>query len=79
TADRNRSHWSTSKTPSYTKSVSWQHHPRNQLPMIDHKIFILQQVIMGFLDSLRPLQFIFAVILPHFVVNKKRLRNAILL
>ncbi|RCA55729.1 transposase, partial [Escherichia coli] len=25
-ADRNRSHWSTSKTPSYTKSVSWQHH-----------------------------------------------------
>ncbi|MBQ4730394.1 hypothetical protein, partial [Escherichia coli] len=23
----NRSHWSTSKTPSYTKSVSWQHHP----------------------------------------------------
>ncbi|MDY0786571.1 hypothetical protein SNM59_25090, partial [Klebsiella pneumoniae] len=28
--DRNRSHWSTSKTPSYTKSVSWQHHPRQQ-------------------------------------------------
>ncbi|MCV8701180.1 oligogalacturonate-specific porin KdgM family protein, partial [Escherichia coli] len=27
TSDRNRSHWSTSKTPSYTKSVSWQHHP----------------------------------------------------
>ncbi|MDZ9317764.1 hypothetical protein SM969_01005, partial [Escherichia coli] len=26
TADRNRSHWRTSKTPSYTKSVSWQHH-----------------------------------------------------
>ncbi|EAW0656937.1 transposase, partial [Salmonella enterica] len=25
---RNRSHWSTSKTPSYTKSVSWQHHHR---------------------------------------------------
>ncbi|MEK8318119.1 hypothetical protein P2O67_25890, partial [Escherichia coli] len=23
---RNRSHWSTSKTPSYTKSVSWQHY-----------------------------------------------------
>ncbi|MCV8208563.1 hypothetical protein ODR11_15710, partial [Escherichia coli] len=32
TADRNRSHWSTSKTPSYTKSVSWQHH-RN---LIEH-------------------------------------------
>ncbi|MGT7680072.1 hypothetical protein ACRW0Z_21800, partial [Escherichia coli] len=30
TADRNRSHWSTSKTPSYTKSVSWQHHPKLQ-------------------------------------------------
>ncbi|MCE3651632.1 hypothetical protein ACQ45D_023530, partial [Escherichia coli] len=29
-ADRNRSHWSTSKTPSYTKSVSWQHHPVNK-------------------------------------------------
>ena len=27
TADRNRSHWSTSKTPSYTKSTNWQHHP----------------------------------------------------
>ncbi|MFS3708643.1 PstS family phosphate ABC transporter substrate-binding protein, partial [Escherichia coli] len=29
--DRNRSHWSTSKTPSYTKSVSWQHHPNNAI------------------------------------------------
>ncbi|WP_247142937.1 hypothetical protein, partial [Escherichia coli] len=29
-ADRNRSHWSTSKTPSYTKSVSWQHHHKLQ-------------------------------------------------
>ncbi|MFV2406939.1 hypothetical protein ACNIV5_14800, partial [Escherichia coli] len=29
--DRNRSHWSTSKTPSYTKSVSWQHHPPNEV------------------------------------------------
>ncbi|MCV5002048.1 type II secretion system protein GspG, partial [Escherichia coli] len=29
--DRNRSHWSTSKTPSYTKSVSWQHHPEQGL------------------------------------------------
>ncbi|WP_434088131.1 hypothetical protein, partial [Escherichia coli] len=32
-ADRNRSHWSTSKTPSYTKSVSWQHHQKGQYPM----------------------------------------------
>ncbi|EOW5509161.1 serine hydrolase, partial [Escherichia coli O116:H51] len=30
-ADRNRSHWSTSKTPSYTKSVSWQHHLTGEL------------------------------------------------
>ncbi|MEC4187960.1 polymorphic toxin type 34 domain-containing protein, partial [Escherichia coli] len=29
--DRNRSHWSTSKTPSYTKSVSWQHHLLQEL------------------------------------------------
>ncbi|WP_252493667.1 fimbrial protein, partial [Escherichia coli] len=29
--DRNRSHWSTSKTPSYTKSVSWQHHHISEL------------------------------------------------
>ncbi len=28
TSDGNGSHWSTSKTPSYTKSVSWQHHPQ---------------------------------------------------
>ncbi|MDM9136635.1 hypothetical protein QU760_23495, partial [Escherichia coli] len=29
-ADRNRSHWSTSKTPSYTKSVSWQHYHKRE-------------------------------------------------
>ncbi|MDW6901736.1 HNH endonuclease signature motif containing protein, partial [Escherichia coli] len=27
TTDGDGSHGSTSKTPSYTKSVSWQHHP----------------------------------------------------
>ncbi|MDA6574365.1 hypothetical protein P2O56_10340, partial [Escherichia coli] len=32
--DRNRSHWSTSKTPSYTKSVSWQHHRQHDIPAI---------------------------------------------
>ncbi|WP_213053358.1 hypothetical protein, partial [Escherichia coli] len=36
TADRNRSHWSTSKTPSYTKSVSWQHHRMRQQARITH-------------------------------------------
>ncbi|WP_281435389.1 DUF883 family protein, partial [Escherichia coli] len=30
-ADRNRSHWSTSKTPSYTKSVSWHHYLQNDV------------------------------------------------
>ncbi|MDZ8984222.1 hypothetical protein SNC30_11155, partial [Escherichia coli] len=35
TADRNRSHWSTSKTPSYTKSVSWQHHQKSLLDKVD--------------------------------------------
>ncbi|MEN8466070.1 hypothetical protein AAH476_16000, partial [Enterobacter cloacae subsp. cloacae] len=33
---RNRSHWSTSKTPSYTKSVSWQHHPLSLRFVIIH-------------------------------------------
>ncbi|MEK8465893.1 hypothetical protein P2O48_02565, partial [Escherichia coli] len=37
-ADRNRSHWSTSKTPSYTKSVSWQHHqPRLPASILVHE------------------------------------------
>ncbi len=35
TADRNRSHWSTSKTPSYTKSVSWQHHQQSESSLPD--------------------------------------------
>ncbi|MCV8909287.1 hypothetical protein ODW14_12095, partial [Escherichia coli] len=42
TADRNRSHWSTSKTPSYTKSVSWQHH---------HFIDEINVTAMNFNDS----------------------------
>ncbi|WP_449260686.1 YdfR family protein, partial [Escherichia coli] len=39
--DRNRSHWSTSKTPSYTKSVSWQHHPLRDKKRFDGEIFDL--------------------------------------
>ncbi|WP_215413970.1 hypothetical protein, partial [Escherichia coli] len=39
-ADRNRSHWSTSKTPSYTKSVSWQHYRLNILNIIISGILI---------------------------------------
>ncbi len=38
TSDGNGSHWSTSKTPSYTKSVSWQHH-RLQLKNIFRRFF----------------------------------------
>ncbi len=43
TADRNRSHWSTSKTPSYTKSVSWQHH---QLLVKLSPIYLLYNVTL---------------------------------
>ncbi|MDN4881685.1 hypothetical protein, partial [Escherichia coli] len=38
--DRNRSHWSTSKTPSYTKSVSWQHHQRIK-PSIIYRLLLI--------------------------------------
>ncbi|PPW40057.1 transposase, partial [Escherichia coli] len=34
--DRNRSHWSTSKTPSYTKSVSWQHYRCKERINVSH-------------------------------------------
>ncbi|RCB50866.1 transposase, partial [Escherichia coli] len=43
TADRNRSHWSTSKTPSYTKSVSWQHHRVQVLqPYVQQKVLVVR-------------------------------------
>ncbi|WP_252650636.1 low conductance mechanosensitive channel YnaI, partial [Shigella sonnei] len=46
TADRNRSHWSTSKTPSYTKSVSWQHHRIINYVIENYKLkFITPDVI----------------------------------
>ncbi|MCV8815122.1 hypothetical protein ODW73_11040, partial [Escherichia coli] len=49
TADRNRSHWRTSKTPSYTKSVSWQHHPPNQYQKKNRKTYNSIQIIrIGF-------------------------------
>ncbi|OKV69915.1 hypothetical protein AWP88_04955 [Escherichia coli] len=32
TSDGNGSHASTLKSPSYTKSVSWQHYPKSSLP-----------------------------------------------
>ncbi|EFY1666144.1 transposase, partial [Shigella sonnei] len=42
TADRNRSHWSTSKTPSYTKSVSWQHHPPKVMNKLKAEIHLFK-------------------------------------
>ncbi|MDT1519972.1 hypothetical protein RNN44_07965, partial [Escherichia coli] len=45
--DRNRSHWSTSKTPSYTKSVSWQHHPSHQEKQLKNQ----SQYLCIFLNS----------------------------
>ncbi|MDW6957723.1 hypothetical protein RNP80_07980, partial [Escherichia coli] len=48
-ADRNRSHWSTSKTPSYTKSVSWQHHRMGKVKYhfltIKRVLFLVYQTI----------------------------------
>ncbi|MCP3491837.1 hypothetical protein, partial [Escherichia coli] len=38
---RNRSHWSTSKTPSYTKSVSWQHHQKSIYLSCEGLLFFL--------------------------------------
>ncbi|WP_077880969.1 hypothetical protein, partial [Escherichia coli] len=38
----NRSHWSTSKTPSYTKSVSWQHHQIKRIkPSIIYRLLLI--------------------------------------
>ncbi|MGG8873014.1 hypothetical protein ACQ9A1_25360, partial [Escherichia coli] len=46
--DRNRSHWSTSKTPSYTKSVSWQHHP-DRLPLLMATVLKKRIRLQGFI------------------------------
>ncbi|WP_215414346.1 hypothetical protein, partial [Escherichia coli] len=48
-ADRNRSHWSTSKTPSYTKSVSWQHYQ----PVIHNKDWRFKRFAVELPPSLR--------------------------
>ncbi|WP_275281558.1 hypothetical protein, partial [Escherichia coli] len=50
-ADRNRSHWSTSKTPSYTKSVSWHHHR----VAINNRL----RVVLIFLGIVPPVGFLF--------------------
>ncbi|MGX2757573.1 hypothetical protein ACWJN7_25615, partial [Escherichia coli] len=58
TADRNRSHWSTSKTPSYTKSVSWQHHQsyqdeiQNRIEKGQELIFVNKENDISFSESI---------------------------
>ncbi|MGP0773290.1 hypothetical protein, partial [Escherichia coli] len=54
-ADRNRSHWSTSKTPSYTKSVSWQHHllSLSQLSGIPYPVFLGGVIISAHLTIIK--------------------------
>ncbi|MCM7019196.1 ATP-grasp fold amidoligase family protein, partial [Enterobacter asburiae] len=50
--DRNRSHWSTSKTPSYTKSVSWQHHPPGE-PLLFRQALLASQELAHGIDYCR--------------------------
>ncbi|WP_342080393.1 fimbrial protein, partial [Escherichia coli] len=49
--DRNRSHWSTSKTPSYTKSVSWQHHPVSIPITASYYVYDTNKVKSGALEA----------------------------
>ncbi|MCG4395470.1 LytTR family DNA-binding domain-containing protein, partial [Escherichia coli] len=60
-ADRNRSHWSTSKTPSYTKSVSWQHHPEAHEKMTfvytRRESYVMPMNITEFFSKLPPSHF----------------------
>ncbi|EIS9547968.1 DUF4049 domain-containing protein, partial [Escherichia coli] len=37
--------WSTSKTPSYTKSVSWQHHPKLEALLACSQMLGINQVV----------------------------------
>ncbi|MDA6632370.1 hypothetical protein OSL06_16800, partial [Escherichia coli] len=60
--DRNRSHWSTSKTPSYTKSVSWQHHPGCAEPSKADKL-ITERII-------KSCQFMDLRVLDHIVIGR---------
>ncbi|MDV2020549.1 low conductance mechanosensitive channel YnaI, partial [Escherichia coli] len=47
--DRNRSHWSTSKTPSYTKSVSWQHHRIINYVIENYKLKFITPGVIDFI------------------------------
>ncbi|WP_213078277.1 hypothetical protein, partial [Escherichia coli] len=76
-ADRNRSHWSTSKTPSYTKSVSWQHH--RSLHLVTAPGFFMLSCV---LENLPITYIIFALPLPivlnKFILKPKRCPTFIL-
>ncbi|MDF0920233.1 hypothetical protein P1S76_14095, partial [Escherichia coli] len=63
-ADRNRSHWSTSKTPSYTKSVSWQHHPNMRPCGINPTIIYRPYSFMAKISDVERGHFL--TVIPHF-------------
>ncbi|WP_426145254.1 small membrane protein YohP, partial [Shigella flexneri] len=66
-ADRNRSHWSTSKTPSYTKSVSWQHH-LNRL-WITAKGFVFSYTYSALTNKGTPMKIILWAVLIIFLIG----------
>ncbi|MCV5921673.1 LuxR C-terminal-related transcriptional regulator, partial [Escherichia coli] len=66
--DRNRSHWSTSKTPSYTKSVSWQHH-RNLKPNTEPVNILLSNNFIRINKNIRLSD------LTHFLISNLHTQN----
>ncbi|WP_338256705.1 hypothetical protein, partial [Escherichia coli] len=50
--------WSTSKTPSYTKSVSWQHHPK----LIANKRRLLEIMLMLIICEIVNKRYSFSVV-----------------
>ncbi|MCM6995997.1 hypothetical protein, partial [Enterobacter roggenkampii] len=57
--DRNRSHWRTSKTPSYTKSVSWHHYPQavSKYYLYDEGYMIWKLVSVATLGVIAPIMY----------------------
>ncbi|WP_214291377.1 hypothetical protein, partial [Escherichia coli] len=68
--DRNRSHWSTSKTPSYTKSVSWQHHPRECMKNVWYNKNIINKIECCSVDNLQSLLSIIAAKMKSMIYQK---------
>ncbi|WP_231373339.1 DUF805 domain-containing protein, partial [Escherichia coli] len=74
--DRNRSHWSTSKTPSYTKSVSWQHHRMFTLiNAIVGAIINVIQLILGLELPYLSMLYLLATFLPVLALAIRRLHD----